>query len=432
MYNHALIKSELRGLVGFESSYNTDHPAIDAALLASSSGVYVNHLHPLLSYDNILVAAEQFSAVTVRAWSNTATYKTGDIVKGGDDIIYQSLQNTNLNNAVTDTGWWAPTTLLSAYLRRLYDNASIKLFGQLFTEKKLNEAAKTLLSDSRLYEGSGNITGRITKSGRVVGYKIDLKHKDTVAILSHIGLQLDTAQNPVNIYLYHTSSNQPVQTFALNHTRSIQFQWHVITQEVLSLLSTDIAGGSYRLVYYEDEITGSAVKKNISFSGLSHCGNCSEAAANKSLYANWSKYISIQPFYVNAADLPGDNSLWDEDKEIFTDNTTFGLNLQLTVQCDVTGVITRNKSNVTNALAQQLVVDLLNEMAFSTRDNQLKQKLGGLAAIALDNAENGQAGEAKKLKDIIKALSFDLSGLSEVCLKCDNRSQQIRVKSMWR
>jgi hypothetical protein len=433
MYNPTLIQTALRGLVGFESNYISGYPVVDSSLLVSTSGIYVNNLHPLLTYENLLVVAEQFSAIVPREWVNTFTYKKGDIVKKvAEDVIYQSLQNTNLNKEVTEADWWVETNLLSAYLRRVYDTASIKLFGQLFTEKKLNEAAKTLLSDSRLYEGTGNITGRVAKSGRVVGYKISLKHKDTVAILSHIGLQLDTVQNPVNIYLYHTSSDQPIQTFALNHTRSIQFQWHSITQEILSLLNDDLSGGSYRLVYYEDQLTGNAIKKEISFSGSSNCGSCTEKVVNANLYSKWSKYISIQPFYVNAVDLPGDNSLWDEDKEIYTDNVTYGLNLQLTIHCDVTGVLVRSKSILADALAKQIKVDLLYEMAYSVRDNQLKQKLAGLAAIALDDAENGQMGAVNELKAARKALSFDLSGLSDVCLKCDNRSQQIRVKSIFR
>jgi hypothetical protein len=431
MYNHQSIINCLSGLIGFESSYNADHPSIDEDLLTSDSGVFVNSsLHPLINYDNILSIAEQFSKINIRIHSTTATYKIGDIVKSGVDV-FQSIQNANNNHPTSDTTWWKKTNLLSAYLRRMYSGSVLKLFSQLFTEKKLNEVAKSLLAGVHLYEGVGNITGRITKTGKMVGFKISISHPDIAAILSHIGLQLDTAQNPVNVYLYHSSSDQPVKVFTINHTKSIQFEWHSVSSEVLSFLSDSInAGGTYYLTYYESELTGSAIKKDISFSGKNLCGTCSDAIINSNLYNKWSRFLSIQPFYVNAVDLPGDHSLWDETKEILVADTTWGINLQLSVQCDVSMLICRSKNILTDALSKQLTVDILTEMTYSLRDNQPKQKIAGLAAIALDNQENGQYGEVKKLTKAIQALSFDYSTMSDACLPCSS-SGVSKLKSVW-
>jgi hypothetical protein len=440
MYNHTTILNCLSGLIGFESSYNADHPEVDQDLLNSDSGIYINSsLHPLLTYDNILSISELFSRVNVRVYSAAVTYKVNDIVKQGADV-YQSLQSGNSGHSPTASPtWWRKTNLLSAYLRRVYGGSVIKLFSQLFTEKKLNQAAKTLLSNVSLFEGVGRITDRITKTGRLVGYKITVMNPDTVATLSHIGLQLDQAQNPVTVYLYHSSSNVPVQTFTLNHTKSIQFQWHQITSEILSFMSDTVnAGGSYSLVYYEDELTGSAIKKDVSFSGKNTCGSCSEAVVNSSLYNKWSKFISIQPFSVSASDLPRDGSnnivhqMWDEEREIYQDDVTWGLNLQMTVQCDVSSLICKSKNILTDVLARQITVDLLQEMTYSLRDNQQKQKVAQLAAVALDNQENGQYGEAKKLNKAVQALSFDLSQISDVCLPCEDAGRRPQIRSIWK
>jgi hypothetical protein len=98
MYNHSLILAGLRGLIGFERSYNDNYPDVDTDLQESSSGIYVNNgLHSLLTYDNIWAIAENFSKVTVKAWSGAATYRINDIAKDGADI-YQSLQNSNTNH----------------------------------------------------------------------------------------------------------------------------------------------------------------------------------------------------------------------------------------------------------------------------------------------------------------------------------------------
>jgi hypothetical protein len=439
MYNHTTIINCLAGLIGFESSYNADHPDIDQDLLVSDSGVYVNSaLHPLLTYDNIQAVVEQFSRVNVRIHSTAATYKIGDIVNSSG-VIYQSIQNGNLNHdpAEANSLWWVKTNLLSAYLRRLYSGSVMKLFSQLFTEKKLNEVAKTLLANVSLFEGVGRITDRITKTGKMAGYRIRLNHPDTVAVLNYIGLQLDTVQAALPIYLYHSSSNVPVKTFTINHTKSIQFEWHKIAGEILSFLSDSVnAGGSYALVYYEDELSGSAIKKDISFNGKNLCGSCSEHVVNSNLYNKWSRFVSIQPFYINASDIPRDGSgnivhqMWDETREIYQDDVTWGINIQMTVQCDVSALICQSRNILTNALAQQLKVDLLNEMTFSLRDNQKREKVAGLAAVALDNQENGQYGEVKKLTKAIQALSFDYSRMSDACLPCGSNAKP-KLKSVW-
>lgn len=304
--------------------------------------------------------------------------------------------------------------------------------NSLFVQKKVNEVSKTLLANVALFDGVGNISGRITKTDRLVGFKINLSHADVSAKLTHIGLQVSMIQNPVSIYLYHSSSNQPVKTFELNQTKSIQFQWHKIAEEVLSSLNDTITpGGSYYLCYKESELTGEAIKKDVSFNGRNNCGNCSEAIRNKRLYDKWGKYISIQPFYIHADDVPAGDELWDEDKEIYLDDTNFGLNLQLSVQCDVTHLFCQNTNILTDALCKQLTVDLLSEIAFSTRDNQNKIKIAGLAAAALDNQENGQYGEQKKLLKAIEAVSFDFSNINDLCLPC-NSNRHAKRKSIWR
>ena len=434
MYNHSTIQSCLRGLVGFQNSYNTESYLVDSDLLASSSGLYINNsLHPLLTHENILSVAEQFSKTSVRAWDGTFTYAKNNIVKKSDKYWY-SLKETNLNHDPEEVSstWWTETTLYSAFLRKLYDGASIKLFSSVFTEKKMNGVAKSLLANVNLYEGVGNINNRITKSGRVVGFKIKILHPDTVALLNYIGMQVDTIQNPINIYLYHTSSDVPIATIALNHTKSVQFQWHKITQKILSVMDDVInAGGYWYICYYEDELTGEAIKKEISFSGKQVCGSCSDAVMNNQLYHKWSKFIKIQPFYVNSDDIDTvDHKLWNEEKELFIDDSTFGLNLQMNIQCDMSNWLCQNSNLFADALSKQIVCDLLNEMTFSLRDNQAKQKLAGLAAVALDNQENGQEGEMKKLKNAIKAMSIDFSSLSDVCNPCEKQAST-RLRTVW-
>jgi hypothetical protein len=386
----------------------------------------------LLTYDNIWAIAEHFDKVTVKDWLNTVTYRANDIAKDGADV-YQSLQNGNINHQPsTSSAYWRKTNLMSAYFRRLYDGAVLKLLNQLFVEKKINEVAKSIHANINLFEGVGSIDKRIQKNSRLVGLKIKVLNPDTVAMLNYIGMQVDTVQNPLNIYLYHSSSDVAVKTFALVQTKSVQFQWHKIIQEVLAYLNDQInAGGHYYLCYYEDDLAGSAIRKDISWLGKNNCGSCSEAIANSMLWNKWSKFISIQPFYINSADIKPDKKLWDEERELLVDDTNWGMNLQMSIQCDVSNWMCQNSNLFADAISKQITVDILNEMAFSMRDNQKKEKLAGLAAVALDNQENGQYGEVKKLAMAIKAISFDFSDLSPACLPCNNAVTGYKKGSVW-
>lgn len=430
MYNHTVITDCLQGLVGFESSYYSEHPTVDEDLRSSASGVYIGPgMHPLLTYENILAVAEHFSQINVRVYVPDVMYKKGEIVKAGADI-YQAEKDTELSPL--DTSWWVKTNLYSAFLRRVYSNSIAKLIGAMFTEKKMNEAAKTLLSDVALFAGVGNINNRITKENRVVGFKITIRNSDTAAILSHIGIQVDQVQNDVKVYLYHSSSNVPVKIWTFNQTKAVQFQWQKLpAAEILSYMDDNIyPGGSWYICYYENQWTGDAIRKDISFSGNYACGTCSEVIVNRNMYGKWSPFVGIQPFYVNSASIDSVTfKLWDETKEILVEDYNWGLNLQMSIQCDVSSWICKNSTVLTDALAKQITVDLLNEMAYSLRDNHKKEKIAGLAAVALDNQENGMEGEAKKLRNAIKALSFDFSGMNSVCLPCNNEGYQL--KSVW-
>lgn len=431
MYNHSTIISCLRGLIGFEQPYDTEIPAIDEDLKESSSGIYVSHLHPLLTYPNIMAIAEHFERTSVRVWSSTVAYKVGEVIKASDDKYYRSIQAETNQDPTTETDYWTETTLLSAFLRRVYDNSSRKLVNTVFTDKKIRERGKSLITDVNLHEGVGNFTGRITKTGRLCGFKLTLKNPDTVAILQYIGLQVDTAQANVQIYLYHSSNNEAVKIFTINQTKSIAFQWTKITAETLAYMSDTInPGGHYYLCYYEDQLNGEMIRKDINYEGKVSCGTCEGAVTNSMLHGKWSPFLSVQPFYVEGDNLPADEFLWEEDDEVYVSDTNWGLNLQISVQCDVSAVLCGHTSTFINALSQQLVVDLLTEMSFSLRDNQMKERIAGLAAVALDNQENGMNGEAKKLIDEITALSFDFSGMSKLCIPCGN-GMQSKIKSVW-
>lgn len=429
MYNIRQLQTLLTGLIGFQRPYDDEQPKLDEDLLTSSSGFYVDEgMHPLLTYDNIWSCAQQFGKLHQPAWNAGVSYGVDSVVTNGGNI-YQAIQSGNLGHATNETDWWRQTTLYSVFLRRVYQSSIAKLFSRLANEKKLNEVGKSLLDNVHLFEGVGNMSGRIGKNSRFVGLRLTLRHQDTLALLNYIGLQLDAPQT-LTIYLYHSSQHLPVATFPLTTTRALSMQWMKVTQAMLEYMGDHGAGGSFYLGYYEDDLTGQAVKKDVSWTGNYSCGSCSEAVINRGLQSKWAKLVGVQSFYVPSGKYtPG--QMWDVDDEMVVSDTNWGMNVQMSVQCDLTRYLVQNSNLVIEPLTRQLVVSFLEEFTFSLRDNRDKQKVAGMAMVALDNQENGMRGEQAKLSAAIKALSFDFSNLSGPCAPCDNMARASKKRSVW-
>lgn len=428
MINYSTLQTCLFGQIGFRNNYSSDFDVLDTELTSSASGLFVDHtLHPLLSHENILACAEHFAATSVRSWSNAVTYQTDDVVYNPSGGILRSIQNTNLNKAISNTDYWASSNLISNYLRIKMKGAINNLLSNVFTLKKLNESAKTLLADSVVYEGWGNISDLVTKAGRFVFWRLTPVNRDTVIKIKKVGLQFTNSQT-ITLYFFHSSRLDSVQTVNIVYDTSYNFKWFDITEISLPFMSDTVnAGGSWYVGYFENNITGSAIKKEVDFIG-GGCGSCGNS--NYRLFQSWNQYFQIQPGFVSSTDING-TQMWNNQREVYVDNTTFGLNFQVRVECDVTDTICRNKTVLADALRKQVMVDIITDIAYSMRDNQLKMKAAQMAAYALDNRENYSKGLKAELDEAIKAIDLDFSSLSSVCLPCANGKHGIRSSSMY-
>lgn len=429
MFTPSLIQSCLTSLVGFPQTYLKGYEKIDAVLVGSESGIMLGQsAHPLITLENITASAKDFLKTDVLDYVAGTTYAVNEVVNSAG-IIYFSLQDTNTaHTPVSEPLWWQASTLVSFYLRRVLNGAANNLFNTLFTQKKIYESAKTLLADTALYDGVGNLSRRVTKSGRFVGFKITPKQSDTVITISSLGLQFDTLNPELPIYVYHDSQEEPIAILELDINKAVSFTWKTLTTALKFYYNDDTRGdgGNYYVGYYEDDLIGQAIWRETQFNvGCSSCNTI-----NSTLYKRWSKYVSIQPVYIDADFLNEDKNLFDVEQIINIDSQNWGMNLRLSVQCDVSNLICRNKFVFTDAYKLQVVHDLLNDMAYSVRDNQLKQKTMQLAMLALKgDKQDYSKGIETDLSNAIKTIDFDLTDLNSICLPC---GKGVRVSSMYR
>jgi hypothetical protein len=98
--------------------------------------------------------------------------------------------------------------------------------------------------------------------------------------------------------------------------------------------------------------------------------------------------------------------------------------------CDVSDIFCRNKYVIAKPLATQIAVCILEDMAFGTRDNQKFAKVSQLAAYALGTPKD-PGKISQELKEAIKALSFNMSGINKRCLPCDLENGSISFGTIY-
>ena len=412
MFDPARIKTALAPLVGFVQNNNPDFGELSPTLLYTGDNVQVSH--PLINIENLDMLARNYGKFVFPTYGAITTYAAGDRVTHLD-INYEALQATTGETPASSPLSWKVLNLLDTFLIAVRDNAAEDTVNEVLNKKKVNGFAKTVMSQMRFFEGVGNYQDLIIDEGDLVGVQIKLNHtRNMVAIINQIGLQLSAAQNPVTLYLYHSSQAEPIQTIELNHTKTTSFQWHDVNIK-LHYLSPDYdRGGVFFLMYDQAALTGQAIKKKHNFH-LSPCGYCDNSAVNA--FNAYSQYVTIQSCRVKAINRNGVN-MWDIEKTELTSENNYGLNFEMSVRCDLTDYIVLNKDVWKYAVRDMFTKKLLEVMANSTRTNNLQTKVDIMARNELMSSYAGGGGFMKQLEEQLKGVEFEVSAMDRFCMPC--------------
>ena len=419
MFSISTIKTALFGTIGLRDSTDPDLPI--NTLTGASASVYFDDFHPLVKYDNLYALAPNYDGMDHAVWTATA-YASGVYVKY-DNIVYKSQSVTLAANvpSVTSTVWQTP---MKDWITNKQYASINKMLNQVFTNKKLNESTKTFLDSVQVVDGAGRLDDTITASGRFVGFEITLKRANNLkATINYIGLQFSQVQTALTIYLFHSSQKAAVGTWSLTSAAAESFDWLSAATATtgsnalyyVNYLANIDSGGTYYLGYFEDDITGSAIGKEIG------C-DCDSNSMN----VKWSKWAKIKPFAVESGDLDGAN-LFDIDG-VGYHSSNFGLNFSFSIDSDITEMLVNNKALFTNAFGYQFANDMLQEMVYNanSRINKSQDTQTRHAVMYEWSAPDNQNSIKNQLKDAIDALGFDLSRISQVLPDNDGRR---RIKS---
>lgn len=417
MYRLKEIQDSLIKLVGWSQAFNPDL-YIDNSLTETESGLYYQGQHPLLTLNNINSIIPEDFIFKYEAWDAVKEYEAGYKVSYNNVIWIAKQENEGIQPV--DGEYWKKYNLLSDYIEKATRNGISTMIQSFITKKLLSKETRNILENKYLFDGAGRIKATIENKSKIVGFEITpTRTSGITAKINRIGLQMAGGAGTVHVYVFHSSQVDPVKEFDLVLTGNNGFQWFETPDLFLPYVSDDNnSGGSWYICYNQDDLPEDVeavnMDKDIRYSA---CGSC-----NKSKVREIMRYVDITPFKISApSDFKDYPELWDIDQNLYPGNTSFGMNIEISVGCDLTDFIINQRSIFADVLAKQVTYNILREITMNpeAKINRLQSNVSRLDILyELDGnpADNKPGGLGLSLERSYKALELDTKGLDPICL----------------
>ena len=429
------IQEGLLHLIGWRQSYDANDGVISEALTQSESGLYYQDAHPLLTLQNLQSIAPDFSNMLYPAHSTEETYAKGVVVTDSDKH-YKSLKAVPENIQITDAEYWIETNPFSEWLETKTKACITKAISCYVNEKVAKGTYKTLCEKKTLFDGTGRIYDTIKNKNNLVGFEIvPIRAKGVTTKINRIGLQF-SEPGDYTILVMHSSLMEPYYQETFTKRIGNNIEWFTPSQELYLPYETDKidAGGSWYICYVQSQLpTGSqAIRKSRDWSK----GPCNECSRHEyETWRIWSKYLEVHPFYVNEELVPVVDEqvqLWDVENNLYDYSTNYGLNLDITVACDMTDFIIEQRQMFTDYLSKSLAVDFLREFAYNPNVRTNRHSINAsrpdiLYEIDGDSSSMKKSGLSYQLELASKAIQVSTEGIDRICLPCVNHGIKYRA-----
>lgn len=428
------LNEQLLHLVGWQQSYDTSEVKLSDNLTQSESGMYFQQVHPLLTLPNLMSIAPDFKNTNFPEHDANSPYKEGVVVTL-EDRYYKSIKDVPVNTEITNDEFWIETNLFSEWLEDKTKASIIKLINKFINMKLADKASKSLIENKTLFDGTGRLTNLATNRDRFVGFEVDtVRSKGVTVKINKIGLQF-TRPGKYKVYILHSSCDTPVYSFEFEKLKSNSIEWFKPKEDILlPYESQEIdAGGSWYIGYLQSDLpeNSQAINRDRDWS-TQPCKGCSRQEFLA--WQAWSKYIEIHPFYVDENQLLGEDEQMYFDPEImnFTYDANYGINLDVSVYCDLTDFIIKQKQLFQDVIAKQVAVDFLREFAYNPNVRTNRRSINASRTDILyeldgDSSSMKHSGLNYELDLALKALNFSTQGLDRVCLPCVNHGLKYRT-----
>lgn len=445
MYRADAIKEKFIHLLGWRQHYDTSDFSITENLTESESGQYFQDIHPLITLDNIYSVAPDFSNFDCEEWSKIIEYNTGKIVKlkllsFNEDYNTAFEKNTGFafyrakrfnvdKNPEISPDDWQHVDLFSEWLEQKTAASILKAIESYYSAKLADKTVRNLLESKVLFDGAGRLNDLVRNTNSIAGFEIiPIRAQGVTLKIEKVGLQFNQ-NGRFNLYLMHSSNPQPIRTIEVDYTKNGGMQWLETDDLYLPYMSDETdAGGSWFLCYNQKELPEGmqAVQKNRDWS-KEPCRTC-----NRIDYINWqiwSKYLEIHPFKTPAPDAM---EMWDVQSNVYTYQTNYGINLKVTLECDLTDIIIEQRKAFQNVIGLQVAADMIREFAYNPnfRINRMQQNFSRNELLyELDGDSQGykKSGILYRLDTAMQALQVDTTGINRICMPCKDEGIYYRA-----
>lgn len=428
------IQEKLLHLIGWEQNYDTSDLKISDALTVSESGLYFQQIHPLLTLQNMSCIAPDFKNITFPEYDPEKEYSKGNVVDY-QGAQYKALQKAQGKQPDIESEYWVETNLFSEWLESKTKASIQKAIARYCDEKTAEGTNKQLCESRTLFDGTGRLVDTVKNKKNLVGFEIvPVRAKGVTTKINKICLQF-TKAGEYTLYLMHSSMDEPIKTIKLTKVRDNSAEWLTADNLYLPYQSEDNdAGGSWYLCYFQSELPegSQAIRKDKDWS-KEPCGSCSRRELLA--WMAWSKYLEIHPFFVNEELINTEDEslhLWDVENNQYTYDNNYGLNLEVTVSCDITDFIIEQRMMFQDVIAKQVAVDMLREFAYNSnvrtnRHSINASRLDILYEVDGDSSSMKKSGLSYQLDMAFKAIKLSTSGIDRVCLPCRNNGIKYRT-----
>lgn len=416
------IVEALQPLVGWQQDYDPQHQ-IDERLTQSESGLYYQQAHPLLTLENVRAIMPDTYILQYPEWNDATTYEAGKKVRY-EEKVYISLEE-NIGQKPSASDKWGLFEMASDYLTQ-QTQAGITQTVQTFLQMKgLLRETKDLLERRTFFDGAGRLTNTQPQQGKLVGFEINpVRSMGVTAKIERIGLQMTGATGVVRVYLFHSSQTDPIKVADLNFTKTNGgFQWFDMSDWYMPYISKDNnSGGSWYLVYNQNDLPQGMMAVNATKDwSREPCMTCNPGSV--AAWRELTKYLLISPFKTHAYDTFAQYpELWDIEDNIYTNTCNYGLNVEVSVGCDLTDFIVDQRMMFATVLQRQVTANLLRTMAMNpdVRVNRNQSNVSQQSILyELDgNPQGRETGLGYDLKKGYEALDLNTRGIDRICLTC--------------
>lgn len=433
------IQTALLPVVGWQQDYNPQNQ-IDNSLTISESGLTFQGAHPLCTLANVRAIMPDDYLYKYPDWDTNTAYIAGAKVKHAGQV-WKAVTNSVGSEPSGSNHDWSAYNIVSDFVQTLTLNGINTVVQNFISEKQMNKETRSLLERRTFFDGAARLKATIEPTGKLVGFEIvPVRAMGVTAKIERIGLQMVGANGIVRLYLFHSSQVEVMRIIPVEYVNtSGGFQWFTPVEPIYlpymhaesEVRKGNDAGGAWFLCYNQNDLPMGMEALNVSKDWSKEpCQTCLGGSIES--YRELTKYLQVSPFCVKApADFAEHPEMFDIADVAYTNTMNYGLNLEVSVGCDLTDFIISQKEIFATVIQKQVAVNVLRTLAMNpdvrvnrnqanaTRD-QLLYELDG-------NPTGRAAGLGYELKQAYKALEIDTRGLDRICLQCNNHGVKYRT-----